>query len=178
MRRTFVAAVAVASLGLVVACTATPEPPTVGDDGKTSTPGPGATSASPTPTVPVTDFVRQYVDAANTGLTSGDVAGMRALANESCDFCTQTAASIERFHANGGSYVGDATWHITEVGKPSGTDPVKLSMYVQVKPHSTVAKKGATPKPDKGRTLLFDVTLGKEDGQWKVKDLVVNGGRM
>lgn len=91
-----------------------------------------------------------------------------------CAFCQETAKSLAEFHANGGRYVGDPNWHITELGKPTGTDPVKLSAYVKVNPHKIVSKRGATPKPNQGQVLLFDFTLAKGKGQWTVKDLNVS----
>ncbi|SFG63900.1 hypothetical protein SAMN05421678_107180 [Actinopolymorpha cephalotaxi] len=91
-----------------------------------------------------------------------------------CNFCQSTAKSLATFHANGGSYVGDASWHVTEVGKPTGTNPVKVSAYVKVNPHKVVSKRGASPKTDPGRLMLFDFTLAKGQDRWTVKNLVVN----
>lgn len=176
MWRAFVTA---AVLVLASACTGTPEPPVV-ETGDTPASSESPTAAStPAPTSsgePAEEFARQYVRAANTALTKGDVKQLRDLSLPSCSSCKQTADAMEKFYSNGGSYQGDASWHITELGKPTGTDPEKVSMYVQVKPHQVVAKKGAAPKPSKERLFLIDLTLGKEDGRWKVRDLVINSG--
>lgn len=139
----------------------------------TATPTPSA-SPSPTSAAEPAAFVRQYIAAANQLMNTGDAARMRAMSAPDCDFCQNTAKSLTTFHANGGHYVGDATWHITELGKPAGTDPVKVSAYVKVNPHKIVSKRGATPEPDQGRVLLFDFTLAKGKGHWTVKDLDVN----
>jgi hypothetical protein len=176
MWRAFVTA-AVSALVLTAGCTATPEPPTVDTNGggpsvDTSSPSPTKTA---NPTEPPEDFARRYIDVANTALTTGDVGDLEALGSAKCDFCKEMAQSLETFHDNGGSYQGDPTWHITDLGKPTGTTAVAVSMYIEVKPHKIVEKKGATPRPGKGQTLLFDMTLGKEDGQWKVTDLDVTG---
>ncbi|MET9020933.1 hypothetical protein ABZV93_13185 [Actinopolymorpha sp. NPDC004070] len=138
---------------------------------RTATPTP---SASPTTSQNPAVFVRQYVAAANQAVDNGDVARMRAMSAPGCDFCQSTAESLATFHDDGGSYAGDANWHVTEVGKPSGTDPVKISAYVKVNPHKIVSKRGAAPKSAQGRVLLFDFTLAKGNGQWTVKDLDVN----
>ncbi|GAA2759686.1 hypothetical protein [Actinopolymorpha rutila] len=144
---------------------------------KSSTPTATATpTASPSPTTAAKPaaFVRQYIAAANQAVGNGDVARMRAMSAPGCDFCQSTAKSLATFHADGGSYVGDANWHVTEVGKPTGTNPVKLSAYVKVNPHKVVSKRGASPEPDPGRLMLFDFTLAKGQGRWTVKNLVVN----
>lgn len=179
MRRVLAAMAAVAAGGaLLVGCGSdTVEPSALASE--SSTPSPTPTTASPTPTPSPTAsnptaFVHQYVAAANRALTKGDVAQMTELSGPDCAFCSQTATSMKTFYANGGSYEGDASWHVDEMGKPDGTDPVKISAYVKVKPHKVISKRGASPEPEQGRTLLFDFTLAKGNGQWKVKDLVVN----
>lgn len=176
MWRAFVTA---AVLVLATACTGTPEPPVVdGGDTPESSDSPTAapTSSSTSSGEPADEFARQYVRATNAAITNGDVEQLRDLSLPSCASCKQNADAMETFHSNGGSYEGDPSWHITELGKPTGTDPAKVSMYVQVKPHQVVAKKGAAPKPSQERVFLIDLTLGKEDGRWKVRDLVINSG--
>lgn len=153
-----------------------PEPSGLGS--KSASPKASATSASPKPSSsddPVA-FARAYVAAANVAVTRGEADQLRALSAPGCEFCEDTASSMTTFHENGGSYDGDPSWHITEVGEPTGTDPVELSMYVEVAPHKIVSKRGGKPRQDQGRTLLFDFTLAKENGQWKVKNLVASGG--
>ncbi|MGW5362085.1 hypothetical protein [Actinopolymorpha pittospori] len=179
MRRVLAAMVAVAAGGALLAGCGSDAVEPSGLSSESSTPSPTPTTASPTPTPSATSsdptaFVHQYVEAANRALTKGDVDQMAALSGPDCAFCSQTAASMKTFYANGGSYEGDASWHIDELGKPNGTDPVSISVYIKVKPHKVISKRGASPEPEEGRTLLFDFTLAKGNGQWKVKDLVVN----
>ncbi|MBM7787190.1 DUF6318 family protein [Tenggerimyces flavus] len=164
-----------AVLVLATACTGTPEPPVV-ETGDTPAASKSPTAAPTSSAEPADEFARQYIRATNTALTKGDVKQLRDLSVPSCESCARNADAMETFHSNGGSYQGDPSWHITEVSKPTGTDPATVSMYVQVKPHQVVAKKGAAPKPSQERVFLIDLTLGKEDGRWKVRDLVINSG--
>jgi hypothetical protein len=107
-------------------------------------------------------------------VNSGDASRMRAMSAPECSFCQDTARSLTAFHAKGGHYLGDPSWHVTELGKPTGTDPVKISAYVKINSHKIVSKRGATPSPEKGRTLLFDFTLAKGSDRWTVRNLDVN----
>jgi hypothetical protein len=176
MRRAIVTA-AVSALALAAACTGTPEAPVVVGEESSTSPSASPSATKPAnPTEPPEDFARQYVRANNTALTTGDAEQLRELSLPSCASCERNAKAIETFHANGGSYQGDPSWHVTELGAPKDKDPVVVSMYVEVKPVKIVAKKGASPKPDKGHLFLIDLTLGKEDGRWKVADLVINSG--
>lgn len=171
------AATAVAVLLLPNCGGETIEPSTLGD----STSEPSKTPEKNTPTPGVDQpteaeakaLIEKFIQARNEVSRTGETDAFLSLCTKDSQVCREVVTFEQDTRRNGGSYIGDPSLRLVEIASaPEGTDPVRMSAYVEYDTHKWVAKKGAKPETVKGGVFLFEFELAREGEEWKVQEFV------
>jgi hypothetical protein len=151
------------------------------DDPKPDIPDPtsstGSTSASvsTSPTDPSTPAagnpiatIKRWITAQNKALRTGDTSGLRALASDDCNGCSEFPDAIEGVFRAGGHFDGGEWTYVRgKVDDPSAV-PLRVNVGVRIAGGSTVASAGAEPTKygPTSRLLVFELT--DTSGQWLI----------
>ncbi len=141
-------------LGVAACSSDDPEPrvapPTSSAPSSAST-SPIAAAAKPTA------VVRNWVDAQNAALATGDTSALRALSAETCRGCADFVRPIEQVYRRGGHF-STRGWRVAAAEARDGSsDPIVVDVGVAIAGGTTVPAAGADPVhygPQK-RIMLF-----------------------
>ena len=131
----------------------------------------GAPDPSPSPTPPaepraaVEQAVRDYLDAANVAMATGDTTRLRALSTPECT-CLRLAESIESLYASGGRAEG-ARWDLEDLTVVDVTGASGSVRIVFVAPAYQEIRAVAKEIPAQRFTSLVTLSSG---GGWLISD--------
>lgn len=151
------AAATLLAMAVLVACSDDPEPQIEPSESPSTPPS----SSSPQPTEPRAEgVVRQWVDAQNEALKTGDTADLRRISDPSCETCTAGFLEpIESLYAAGGHFETEG-WTVTAVKVRDETKAtIEVDVGVNIAGGRTFADANADPVTYEAekRIVLFRV---------------------
>lgn len=150
------------------------EPSTLDDSTSESTKAPKKETPTPDVEQPTDEeartLIREFIKARNEA-NQGETDAILSLCTEDSEMCGKVVKFAEDTRRNDGSFIGDPSLRLLEfASKPEGTDPVRMSAYVEFDTYKYVAEKGAKPETVKGGVFLYQFELAREGEEWKVQE--------
>ncbi len=160
--------VAALALCAVLGCEDEPTPNIADPSPSSSAESPSESESSPSPSLSAEDTVRDWVDAWNEALMSGNTRELQMLSAPDCRNCSNYVATINEV-TNAGGEISGGEWSIVELeSRAAGPDGVKVVVGMAVAAGATINAAGEDPVEFEADRRGVVYQVGRQGDTWLI----------